>query len=133
MGTTIEALGDAPTVKGKTAGRSFRQCFTPTVLVTVDPNAPAIAARRIMARLMDINRGSGAGVYAFIDPDLQVFVVSEERSVAQEWVKRHFDWLVAFYTLKPARGPQIPYLSASVEGIVEDIVDHLADLKRVKA
>lgn len=130
---SVEALNEAPTVRGKTAGVAFHQVFAPRILAVVDPAAPAAAARRILHTVKEIHRSGGCGSYVYVDRDLQVFVISEERSVAQEWIKAHFDWLVGFYVTGRTRGPAIPHLHATVDGITEDIVGHMADLRRAEA
>jgi len=89
------------------------------------------------------NQHACAGSYLFIadaDPDTErhpVYVVSELRSVAQEWIKTRFRWLVAFYAPARSNGKVrnddgSTYLQASVAGITEDVTAHLVDLARPK-
>ena len=105
----------------------------PTPLVRVNPEEPIDAVLVIRDEIRRLQR-TGVGSYLFIDPELQAYVVSEVRSVAAAWLKQHFDWLVAFYAPRTKQGSKtvngVPFMAATVEGLVEDIEQHLKDQRR---
>ena len=111
------------------------QEHAPTVLAVLDPKSLIDAVLQVQSEVRRLQR-TGAGSYLFVDPDLRVFVVSELRSVAAVWVKSHFGWLVAFYAPKTKAGAKsingVPFLTATVDGITEDLEQHLLDLQRIR-
>jgi hypothetical protein len=115
------------------SGAAVHQDHEPTPLVVLDPCTPIGAVLEIRAEVMRLQR-TGAGSYLFIDPAMHVFVVSELRSVAAVWVKQHFGWLVAFYAPRTKSGEKringVPFMAATVDGITEDVEQHLLDLRR---
>lgn len=89
------------------------------------------AAATIVAKVKAIHRADGGGSYVFIDPSMNVYVVSELKPAAHEWVKTRFKWLVGAYS--NIRGKPIEGLTVTQDGVTEDISEHLADLARVEA
>lgn len=75
-----------------------------------------------------------SATYVFLDPQGQVFAISERRSVAQAWVRDHVGWLVGRYApagraaRSEARRLGIPWIEPTVDGLVEDLVDHVRQL-----
>lgn len=127
----LEATGRAPRVR--LAG-AVHQDHEPRPLVALDPEHLAPAVQAIREEVRRLQR-LGAGSYLYVDMDNQVYVVSELRSVAALWVKQHFGWLVAFYAPRRKDGSKrnpdgTPFLAATIEGITEDLQQHLDDLER---
>ena len=133
MKTSVEAVADVGIKKGRTAGVAFRQNWTPTPLLVIDPHCIAPSAEAIVARILEIERSRGAGSYLFIDATMHAFVITEEKPLALQWVKSRFRELVGYYrTVRPA-DKRIPVLVPDLRGLTEDIHDHLGDLRRVVA
>ena len=80
------------------------------------------AVRSIRRRIARTEASRGAGSYLYISFERQVYVISEDSSCAQRWVREHFDWLVGFYKL---RGDSTKCLSPDSDGIYEDVEAHL--------
>jgi hypothetical protein len=125
---SVDASEDAPTVKGRTAGRAFRQCWAPTPLVVIDLADPEPAIRRIAEAIEALQRKRGCGAYLFVNPQREAFVLSEEKPAALAWVKDRFGWLVGFYRTVRAHDPRIPTLTATVQGLTEDVIDQLSQM-----
>lgn len=129
MKSSVEALSRTSSVKGKTAGLVFRQSHEPTPVAVVDLNAPAPAARRVVAKIREHENKRGCGTYVYVNPQLQVFAVSEEASSAPRWMNEHFGWLVGFYrTVRPAH-KRIPVLAVTAGGIAEDLVEQVEQMR----
>ncbi len=98
----------------------------PKPLCVVDPHSPGTAAKLIVGKIKATRRAEGAGSYLYIDTDMNVYVISEQKPASLEWVKTHFTWLVGRYL--PLRGEG---LGLSSELLSEDIGEHLTDLARL--
>lgn len=99
----------------------FHQSYEPPVFCVIAKIAEAVD--RIVDRIRrDENTYGSAGTYLYIRPDRTVYLVREELTCSQRWVKEHFAWLVGFYTRlpNPNRG-----LSLEAQGMFEDITEHL--------
>lgn len=122
--------------KVRAARVTHHQDNAPLPLVVLNPLDPLDVVLAIRAEVKRIRR-CGAGSYVFISPAMDVFVVSELRSVAGTWVKTHFGWLVAFYAPKTKAGDKyfngLPFMAATVNGIAEDVECHLCDLRRLQS
>lgn len=93
----------------------------PAHLCVLDPANLAYAAGRIADRIHSLNEARGCGAYLFVDEDRRAYLISEDRSVSQKWCRDRFVWLVGCY--KPV--PSGRHMSVTVEGLVEDLADHL--------
>lgn len=124
--SSVDAFTEPRTVKGRTANIAFHQFRQPVSFLTLDPAnlEPDIVA--IVARVACIERARSCGAYLFIDPDLRAFVITEEKPMAREWLRTHFPWLVALYAPKSTKG--VPALAPTLQGVTEDVKEHLADL-----
>jgi hypothetical protein len=81
---------------------------------------------QVLRRIRQVHDARQCGCYLFIDRLQRVYVVTEEQPCALGLVKDRFDDLVGFYTLR-ARLATEPWLAPTVEGLREDIEDHLRD------
>lgn len=102
---------------------AMRQTWAPVALATLTPEAPDEAIELALNRIRATQAARGCGCYLFIDEALRVYVIPEEKPAALEWVKTRFPALVGFYALK-GRG-NLPWLSATMEGLREDVAGHL--------
>lgn len=122
---------------------SLRKDRAPEPFCRVKPDRPQDAAVSIVARIKAIRRAQGGGSYLFIDTDMNAYVVSESQSIALVWLRERFAWVVGCYL--PRKPSQLTAtlvsgyrdtkegLTVTVAGIAEDMVEHLADLRRTKA
>ncbi|MGH8032709.1 MAG: hypothetical protein ACREO8_10185 [Luteimonas sp.] len=116
--------------------RSVHQDHAPRVVVIVDPNNTGPAVDAIRKQVLQLKR-NGAGSYLLIDTAMNVYVLSELRSITPAWVREHFAWLVAFYAPRRRDGSKknadgTPFLTATHAGITEDVLEHIAGLSGVK-
>lgn len=125
MGNAVEAVARTSTVKADRA--PFHQCWTPVPVGTLDPNAPAPMARALVQKIRVAHRDRGMGSYVFIDPERQVYVLTEDKPAAQQWVRERFGWLVGFYAMVHRTG--IPMLKPTAEGLVEDMLEQLEQMQ----
>ncbi len=127
MKSSVEAIRSTVTVGGRTA---FHQDHAPSPVTTVDRNAPAPAMRMVLAKVKEVGRkgGAGCGAYVFVDPSLQVYVLSEESSMALQWVKSRFGWLVGYYCVTRPRDPRIPVLKPTLDGITGDVLEQIGQV-----
>ncbi len=105
----------------------------PVPLLVINP-ADVLAGAKVIRREVVRLQRTGAGSFVFIAPNLEAFVVSDLRSVAQAWVRERFGWLVALYSPRRSNGETrwtdgSPILAATVAGIAEDIGEHLRGLR----
>lgn len=121
--------------------RHYGYVFTPTPLARLDPDDPGAVCAAIRAHADGIRRKRSCGAYVFVCPDLKVYVLSEESSVATDWIaeegpKGRLRWLVALYhaktvQLRPQRGDRLgPPVQLGLDGLEEDLREHLHDLAR---
>lgn len=71
-----------------------------------------------------IERARGCGAYLFVSPARQVYVLSEERTVAGEWLRFRAEWLVGYYRTVGSRKKRRP--GARPEEIAGDLLAHMA-------
>lgn len=131
--STIGAQQGGALVRGRTANRPFRKTHEPTALCVVDPEDVAVAVNLIREAIRKTERSRGCGAYLYVSPTLRAFVVTEERQCAAEWINTHFAWLVGYYRTHRCADASIPLLRPTLEGIHEDLQDHLLDLARLRA
>lgn len=118
-----------PTVR---IGRSaMHQSWRPVAVATLNPASPTDAIELVLKRIRSTQAARGCGCYLFIDEELLVFVIPEEKTAATEWVKTRFRTLVGFYTTRH-RGARDPWLAPTMDGLVEDIAGHLDDMRRLR-
>lgn len=107
--------------------RSVHQEHTPEHVVVIEPDEVGSAAEVIRCRIRRAQH-AGGGAYLFIDEELRAYVLTDLQSIAATWLREHFDWLVGYYASKQGKGPN-PYLEATQQGLIEDVGQHLADLR----
>lgn len=89
------------------------------------------AAQSIAGAVYGISTSRGCSALLFVSPEMQVFVLSEERALAQQWLREHFAWFVGTYRPPAGRHDyRSKHLDATVDGIAEDLAEHLKDLAR---
>ena len=125
MGNAVEAVVRTATVKAERG--PFRQCWTPVPVGTLDPNAPAPMARALVQKIKAAHRDRGMGSYVFIDPERQVYVLTEDKPAAQQWFRERFGWLVGFYAM--VHRPGVPMLKPTPEGLVEDMLEQIEQMQ----
>jgi len=96
----------------------------PTHLCVLDADNLPAGASRIVTRIRSMNSARGCGAYLFVDEERRAYLLSEDRPVSQKWIRDRFVWLVGCY--KPV--PSGRHLSVTVDGLVEDLADHLRGL-----
>lgn len=107
----------------KTIGAPRHQSHEPPVFCVPSIFSIAEAVARIVTRIRrDEDTYGSAGTYLYVRPDGTVYLVREEMTCAQRWVREHFDWLVGFYTRLPNPNKG---LSLEAHGMAEDIAEHL--------
>lgn len=110
-------------VEGKRITRnigSYHQSHEPRVFFVIASVAEAV--EKIVVRIRREENDRGCGSYLYIAPDGSVYVIREDQTASQRWIREHFPWLVGFYTKlpNPNRG-----LSLEAQGIFEDITEHM--------
>lgn len=129
MGKTTTTV-EAPRERRKLG--ASRQHWEPAPLLRLHPAAMESELYQVAARIVDTKRARSCGAFLLIDPGLQVYVISEERSVAEPWVLAHFGWLVGKYC--PEHVYRFDCVETTLAGLVEDVHWHLLDLlKRAQA
>lgn len=119
---SVEAAA-GPAIKGRTAGRAFRQCRAPTPSLVVDRADLAGTAQALAAKVAEVGRARGCGAFLFVDEADQAYVVNEEHAAAMEWVRDRFDWLVGFYSNTGRRFRGVaPFAPPDIAG---DLAEHL--------
>lgn len=119
---SVEAFGNSRKVKGRTAGKAFRQHWQPTSACSVNPDDMVSFVTVIAAAIAETKRARGCGTYLFIDPELNAYLIPEERPAALEWVKTKLTWMVGAYEQK-AKGPTL-----ELDRLGEDVAEHLKEL-----
>lgn len=106
---------------------AFRQ-HAPTLrpLTQVSRGNPEQAAIVILRRVRTIIRNGLAPAYLFIDPDLRAWVLNDHQSQAQLWIRDRWHDYVGCYSRVDI--PNKPSLTPDLEGIMEDVVDHVAGI-----
>jgi hypothetical protein len=112
--------------KERAKHKPFRQKRKPTPFCVIDRSNIAKTSQRIEVRIMEIRRSLGAGTYVFIDKDDRAYLLPDTKTCADEWVLAFFSDLVGYYDFVSRRG--LPILKPTLEGITEDITDHLRGL-----
>ncbi len=122
---TVEALPHG-TIVGRTAGVAFRQCWKPAPSCVVDLDDMQFAVDCLIDRITEIDKSRSCGAYLFVDPETQqAYVISEERSVAQAWIRERIGWLVGFYQTRFQKGSRLPFIGPTAEGLRDDLIEHL--------
>ena len=102
---------------GRTSGIAFRQCRKPVPLCVVEPGALDEAADLLFGAIRAIGDCRCCGAYLFADPrERLVYVISEDRAVAQVWIRERAGWLVGLY-----RG------RVQHNDLLDDLVEHLRE------
>lgn len=96
---------------------------TPVPVLTVGDIGEA--AIRLLDLVKGVHRARGCGCYLFVTQTGHAYLLAEDRRVAPTWIREHFDWLVAHYDTE-RRSASPFYLPATVEGIAEDLAEHLS-------
>ena len=115
----------------------MRQVHQPTPDCRIGDDLTA-AAILLLSTIRRIYRDQkGCATYLFVDRDGNAYAISERRAVALHWVREHIDWLVGRY-LPPSRSEKTaarrtgkPFMEPTVDGLVEDLADHLRTLMPV--
>lgn len=105
---------------------------TPKPLCTLDPQRIEPTAAQIVERVRANTRGGRGQSFVYIDPEMQVYVIHEQHAAAKAWASDlagHWRHLVGVYDSGRSREAG---LSASVDGVIEDVGCHLADLGACK-
>jgi len=103
---------------------------TPKAVCTLDPACIGLAAAEIVDRVRANQRGGRGSSYLYIDHDMSVYVIHEQHAAAREWatdLKGRWHTFVGVYQASRDRGEG---LSVSLQGVFEDIREHLIDLRR---
>lgn len=116
---SVEAPAKPRTIRQRPKHQEHR----PEPVAVLDPRNqnPTIAA--VLDRIRRHHKARQSGSYVFIDQALNVYVISEEQSVALCWVKERLHDLVGLYRLL-ARANE-PWLQPTTEGLAEDFTGHL--------
>lgn len=107
----------------------------PRVLTILDRDNLAHGVLTIIRAIKDHRRRYGCGSYLFIDQTMTAYVITEEQSVAHDWIRNRFASLVGLYCpVAHQRGlnapPGVPEgLTVTVDGVTEDVTEHLAGLQ----
>lgn len=99
---------------------SFHQSHEPRVFCVIAqiPEAVELIVRRIRREQDD----RGCGSYLYVRPDGTAYLIREDQTAAERWIREHFAWLVGFYTKLPNPNKG---LSLEAAGMAEDIAEHL--------
>lgn len=122
---------------GRRKMRPHHKTEAPKPLCQVDPDDPGLAAVLIVEKVranQRASRGMTCLTYVFIDPEMTVYAISEMHTAAREWAADlggHWLWLVGVYS--SAKRPRGDGMTTTVEGVRADVVEHIADLRRVLA
>jgi hypothetical protein len=103
----------------------------PMALCRVDPLFIPLAAALIVERVRANQRASRGLTYLFIDPDLNAYVMDEQKPAALQWsadIRGRWRWLVGVYSSSRCKSDG---LGVSRSGLVADIGEHLADFDRL--
>lgn len=73
---------------GKTSGVPFRQHRQPRPIAQLTAASIELVAQRVQSRVANVARSRGCCCYVFVR-DGQVYVLSEERSMAHTWAVQH--------------------------------------------
>lgn len=103
--------------KPRTIG-AYHQIHTPRPICVV--TNVELAACRIRSRVLRTEASRGCGSYLYIDEQRNAYVLSADATCAETWVRERFAWLVALY------GRNRNGMRPTVDGLVEDIMDHLS-------
>lgn len=112
---------------------NYQPMLKPMTRVDVLANALPIIEAQI--RLTRWKRTCGS--FVFVSPQGDVYVISEESPLADEWVLSKLTWLVGLYCQKKVT-LTAPYCLGEVvdldlEGLAGDIAEHLEQLARITA
>lgn len=112
---------------------NYQPMLEPVTRADVLANALPI----IEAQIRLTRRKRTCGSYVFVTPQADVYILSEESNSASEWVVKHVAWLVGLYCPKKVQltAPHClgEVVDLDLEGLAEDIADHMAQLAKVNA
>lgn len=99
---------------------SFHQSHEPRVLCVIANVSEAVEL--IVKRIRREQDDRGCGSYLYLRQDGTAYLIREDQTAAERWIREHFDWLVGFYTRLPNPNKG---LSTEASGMAEDIAEHL--------
>lgn len=105
----------------------YHQLHEAEPLFTVELDNLQAAAEKLHKRIKTIRRNEGVGTYLFVDRELNAYPISESRPCAKDWVRTRFKELVGYYNY--VRRNDLPILKPTIEGLLEDLQDHIQDLR----
>ena len=109
------------TRKRATMGAPKHQSHEPRVFCVIANVSESV--QKIVARIRrDQDVYCSSGTYLFVKSDGTAYLVRDELTCSQRWIRDHFDWLVGFYTRLPNPNKG---LSTEASGMAEDIAEHL--------
>lgn len=82
--------------------------YAPRVVATIDPDNPQPAINKLLRRIWNIHAQTGSGAYLFIDHDMQAYLLHDESTATQPWLREHFTWLVGCYVGAKVAGGLTP-------------------------
>lgn len=100
----------------------------PQPIGRVNPERPGEAAPTVLRRVRGIREKGMGPAYLFIDAALNVYVLSDCQSCTKRWTTERFKDFVGCYST--TRVPGHPTLSPTLEGLAEDIEEHVRDMLR---
>ncbi len=103
--------------------KPFRQNRLPVPYFRLNISDAGNAAKHIFVRICEIRRATGTGAFLFVNKDLDVYILPDTKTCAEQWVITYFTDLVGYYSYASKKG--LPILKPTVDGIQEDIEDHL--------
>lgn len=127
MTNALESTGKAATI----ARNPCRRQQAPRPLLVIDPAHLDAGVAEILMTIKQHRRRYGCGSYLFIEPSMTVYVITEEQSIVQEWIRSRFSWLVGRYCpVAHQKGLRAPLgvndgMTATFDGVREDVADHL--------
>lgn len=125
MTNALESRPRAPTIQREQAPR-------PALLLNPERMDESIAT--ILRTIKRCRRREGCGCYLFIEPTMTVFILTENQHIAQKWIRERFRAFVGTYCpVSHQRGLAAPKgvaegMTATFDGVREDVIDHLRGL-----
>lgn len=93
-----------------------------------------VAALELVEIIRETHRRYTEASYLFVDEAGNAYAIGEGRSVALQWVRERLPWFVGRYQPQgrrahaAARSAGLPCMDLTVDGLVEDLADHLRQL-----
>lgn len=104
----------------------LRRDAEPVSNLAVDQSNLQESARQIVLAIIALNDARWSGVLLFVDPARNAYLLSADRGVAERWTRERLGWLVGAYKIRSTK--KIPKLQLTVEGVAEDLEEHLRGL-----